>query len=297
MQCRFRWWCKWVMNRVPRNESPALAAGKLLHLIFEDAFSGIPIAEATTARCAAFRATFESLPSAEQIGPIKALTVIEDLAEALPLWHDTFPVDEVLEVEEPFEFEHNGLLWKGRPDRVIVANKRVWHTQNRGLAASVNFGTYVRLAKRHYHEHLYMEYLARKYCKPWNKKSKLNYGGTVFNLVRKLKFRTNVGKKNEATKTAAEMFYQQMVSYEMKSPLHAAVMVHMEQHVMDMQQVVRDWEEHNVVPAPNEKMNGGFSGNSEDPYFKVLIGEIGLDDDTVFKDREDTYAVQDLIEA
>jgi hypothetical protein len=44
------------------------------------------------------------------------------------------------------------------------------------------------------------------------------------------------------------------------------------------------------MPLPNEKLNGGWIGNTIDPYFRVLQGEIDLKDDRWFKDREDTYA-------
>jgi len=209
--------------------------------------------------------------------------VVRDLEGALPLWEDKFPVDEVLEVEESFEVElpeYPGILWLGRPDRVVSAMKQVWHTQRRGLAASMNFGTYVVLAKRHYHEHLYAEHLARKYCKPFKKRSKLKY-------------RTYVGKKNEATKTAAEMFWQGPMSVNLDSGLHKAVMHSMAQHVNDMKLTEHLWELDQYIPPPNEKMNGGYGGNAMDPYFRVLVGEISLDDDTWFKDRVDMYEVQD----
>jgi hypothetical protein len=221
---------------------------------------------------------------------MRALTTIIDLREAFPLWEDKFADMETLEVEGGFEYqdpEVPWLMWKGRPDRVVKMGTRIWHVQNRGLAAQTNFGTYTRLAKRHYHEHLYGEHLEKKYC---TRKNKLRYGGTIFNLVRKLKFRTNVGKKNETTKTREEMFWQGPISYEMKSGLHKSVMMSMRQHAEEMREVERRWHEENRVPAPNEKMNGGFNGSSEDPYFKVLIGEITLDDGTVFTAREDTYA-------
>jgi hypothetical protein len=86
------------------------------------------------------------------------------------------------------------------------------------------------------------------------------------------------------------MFYQQPVTYDLKSPLHKSVMWALREHVRGMREVTRNWEEKQIIPAPNDKMNGGYGGNSEDPYFRVLIGEIGLDNDEVFKAREDTYA-------
>lgn len=291
-QCRFRWWCRWILNRVPVNESPAFGAGKLLHTIFEDAFNGKDIAEAAATRCQEFLAVLNTLPLPVRETQMKALMVIGDLTEALPLWQDTFPVTKVLEVEQPFDLhdsEEPWIVWRGRPDRVVISNNRIWHVQNRGLAASMNFGTYVRLAKRHRHEHVYAEALAQKY--PEHK-----YGGTVFNLVRKLKFRTGVGRKDEKVKTAAEMFWQGALSIELKSPVHQAVMLHARQHVVGMREVERQWREENITPPPNDKMNGGYSGSSEDPYFKVLIGEVSLDDPAVFKMREDMYAVQEQTE-
>lgn len=294
-QCRFRWWCQWVMNRVPVTGAPALEAGKLLHRIFEGHFiKGESLLDAADRECEAFRLLIPTAHPAAQSNAMKALLTIIDLREALPLWKDAFEGMETLEVEEGFEYQDPvlpWLVWRGRPDRVVKLGTRIWHVQNRGLAAQMNFGMYTRLAKRHYHEHLYGEHLEKKLC---TKKNKLKYGGTIFNLVRKLKFRTNVGRSNETTKTAEEMFWQGPVSYEMKSGLHQSVMMSMRQHAEEMREVERRWVEENRVPAANEKMNGGFSGNSEDPYFKLLIGEISLDDDTVFGPREDTYAIVDM---
>lgn len=285
-RCRFRWWCKWVMNRVPVATSPALDAGKLLHVIFEDHFKGQDLVQAARSRCAEYRGMIVVAHPAARHGAEEAVQQIEDLIEAFPLWTDGVKVDEVLEVEEPFEWEDPklpGVLWIGRPDNVIRTGHQAWHRQNRGLAAGKNFATYARLAERHYHEHLYGEVLSVKY-------DDLDYGGTQFNLVRKLKFRTNVGKKNEKTKTAPEMFYQQFVSYSMKSPTHLSVMKSMRQHVVDMMAVEDRWNDIREIPGPNEDMNGGYSGNSEDPFFRLLIGEAKLSDDAIFKDREDPYA-------
>ena len=289
MQCRFRWWCRWVMNRVPVAESPALDAGKLLHRAFEfHERSGEPLDKCLRDDCDTFRHKIPLQHPAAQPGLLKAVEMMEDLVEAMPLWRDKFKVTEVLEVEQAHEWddpEVEDLTWLLRPDRVVVVGNRVWHQQRRGLAAGQNFGTYTRLALRHYHEHLYARVLQGQYCSPTRK-----YGGTIFDLVRKLKFRTNVGKKNEKTKTAEEMFYQQAVAYDLRSGLHRSVMNSLYSHVEEMRRVIRLWEEDDVVPAPNEKLNGGFSGSSEDPYFKVLIGEIELDDEDYFKEREDQYA-------
>lgn len=294
MTCRFRWWCKWVKNRVPVASSPALDAGKILHRAFEEHFTKeVPLDKALARECKTYRKLLKTAHPAAVPSGIKAVEQMEDLIEAMPMWKDHFKIDEVLEVEKPFEWEDPetpfDLTWLGRPDRVVVIKNRIYHEQNRGLAAGMNFGMYTRLAKRHYHEHLYPYPLIEKYITQSKRKKPLKWGGTLFNLVRKLKYRTNVGKKNEATKTAEEMFYQQPIAYDLNSSLHKSVMMSLRYHVREMIRAQERWEMHGEIPAPNEKMNGGFSGNSDDPFFRVLIGEVKLNDNEVFKDREDLY--------
>lgn len=289
-KCRFRWWCEWVMNRSPRKTAAALTGGRLLHTIFEDHFQNdTPLGFAATVQTSKFRQEMLHMPAGDLFEAEKAVKIIEDLTEALPFWEDKFKFDKMLECEKPFSIVlpeyHDGIEWIGRPDYIGTCAGRIWHRQNRGLAAAQNFGTYLALAKRHYHEHLYAEYAAREYAH-----LKMPYGGTQFNLVRKLKYRTNAGKKNEAVKHPDEMFNTMVMSINLKSGQHKAVMQTMVQHVEEMMRVEREWREEGKIPAPNDEMNGGYGGNALDPYFRVLIGEIKLSDDTWFKDREDTYA-------
>jgi hypothetical protein len=86
------------------------------------------------------------------------------------------------------------------------------------------------------------------------------------------------------------MFYQQPMGVNLRGGLHASVMMSLRQHVVEMKECISYWENDGLIPAPNEDQNGGYSGSSEDPYFKVLMGETSLDDDTLFKDRQDQYA-------
>ena len=289
MACRFRWWCEWVMNRTPRNTSPALTGGKIIHEIFEGHFqNGEALQTAANMAVTKYKRLLPALTDAELKNAEESIKIITDLDEAWPLWQDKFPFEKMLECEKPFEIVipwlAKDITWLGRPDYIGVCLGRIWHRQNRGLAAGMNFGTYLALAKRHYHEHLYAEYAAEEY-----KHLGLRYGGTVWNLVRKLKFRTNVGKKNEQTKTAEEMFFSQASPVNLKSPLHKAVMMAARDHVYEMDRVRREWDQESKIPPPNEKMNGGYGGNALDPYFLVLTGEIKLSDDKWFKDREDMY--------
>jgi hypothetical protein len=280
MQCRFRWVCRWVLNRVPRKEAPALTEGKILHLIFEDYLTGRAptMFDAVGARIA--QAKHEGVNE-------KVIEGLVDRAEALVQWKDHFEWEiPVLEVEQPFEIAHpmdDRYRIKGRPDRRAVRDGLQWHVQNRGLAAQMNFGTYMELSTRHYHEHVYAVAGAEKY-------PQYPVGGTFMNLVRKLKYRTNVGKKNEQVKTLDQMFFQHPMSIDLQSPLHKNVMHHLLEHMKEMKRVETAFRLHGVVPPANEKLNGGFNGSTIDPYFRVMCGKADLDDDRLFKERQDTYA-------
>lgn len=280
MQCRFRWVCRWVLNRVPRHEPAALSEGKILHLIFEDFLTG----RAPTM----FDAVGARIAQAKHEGaPEKAIEGLMDRADALAQWTDHYEWDiPILEIEEPFEIEHPldpRFRIKGRPDRRAVREGLQWHVQNRGLAAQMNFGTYMELATRHYHEHVYAVAGAEKY-------PQFPVGGTFMNLVRKLKYRTNVGKKNEKVKTLAQMFYQHPLVIDLKSQLHEHVMLSLLEHMKAMRWTENEFKLHGTVPPANEKLNGGFNGSTIDPYFRVLTGKVDLADDTLFKDRDDMYA-------
>ncbi len=290
MQCRWRWVCAWLLNRVPVYEAPALTQGKLLHTIFEDHLLGNgTMQEAFTRRVDEARALAASMyPGQSGRATIeKAIEGMLDLEEALVQWKDQYTWEiPVLEVEEPFEIAHPmdpAFRIKGRPDRVGVMNGQLWHVQNRGLAAATNFGVYMELATRHYHEHAYAVALSAKY-------PQYPYGGTLMNLVRKLKYRTNVGKKNEAVKTLDQMFYQHPLVIDLNSRSHDHVMRSLLGHMQEMKWVEEEFFKDGSLPSPNEKLNGGFSGNSIDPYFRVMCGTADLYDDMIFKNREDMYA-------
>lgn len=291
VNCPFRWWAEYVMNRVPVATAPALDAGRIYHKAHErHATTSLSLAASLEAECWQFREAIPQSHPAAHANAYKAVETMEDLIPAMPLWRDKFPITKVLEVEQAYEYPDpivRDLTWLVRPDRVVISGGRMWHTQRRGLAASKNFAKYVRLQNRSYHEHLYAEAMVQKYS---DYGFVPKWGGTVFDLVRKLKFHTNVGKKNEKKKTAEEMFWQGALSIKLSGPIHGSVMHTLRQHVGNMRRALYAWEKFGEVPAPNDQRNGGYGDNSEDAYFKVLIGETTLDDNDVFKTREDPYA-------
>lgn len=298
MRCRYRWWAKWVKNRVPRVTATPLTVGKLIHSIFEDHLrSGVPMGDSIAKHRAEFRQSIE----AEQ-NPIlsergrEAQAIIDGLDEALRQWKDDYRMDHpIVEVEEPFSY-FMPLLdveWVGRPDRVSIHEGKIWHNQIKNLAAGVNFAVYLDLQQRSYHEHLYAEALAKKYSEGFGEygPGELKYGGTMFTLVRKLKYRTGVTKSNPEgkVKPLSEMFWQAPMAIDLDSELHRDVMDSLKWYACEMYRARNRYEMLGEVPPPNEMMNGGAFGNSPDEYFRVLTGDAELSDDTLFMDREDTY--------
>jgi hypothetical protein len=285
--CRFRWWAKWIMNREPLHDSVPLTFGTMLHTTFEDVHKGVgSFKEVIPSRRAEWHAAAMSeMDTFNREVALRSVQTLDDMTEALVQWKDGYEFEvPCLEVEQPFEYElMPGVILRGRPDRVGVMQGQLWHVQHKGLAAGTHFAIFTDLAKRSYHEHSYMEALHLKY-------PNIPVGGTLFDLIRKLKYRTNVGKSNEKVKTYAEMFMQHPMSVALDSPLHAHVMDSIRQHVRDMMECEWRYKEGGIIPAPNEGANGGFFHNKPDEYFKVLTGEYELDDDRYFRARVDTYA-------
>ncbi len=306
MQCRFRWVCKWVENRVPLAEARALRFGKMYHKIMEaHQGDGIPMNTVLVNVRDEWKEKIKSLTPdmPDWSAGREALDDLHQLWEPILLWKDRYQFDiPVLAIEQPFRMPHPDdptIELIGRPDRESLYQNRVYHVQNRSLGAGVNFPLYVELSKRSYHEHVYGHYLAEKW---FNYK----YGGTFFNLYRKLKYRKKPTKKQlEAAEAAgapfetagdilhpvSELFWQHPMGLDLDSDVHQHVMKCVLEYAREMRATADRYRSSGVIPPPNERLNGGPFGNKLDEYYRVLTGEITLDDPLYFKDREDTYAV------
>lgn len=292
--CPFRWLCKWVENRVPRSEPRAFGFGKLYHKLF-DWYQG----EGLTKEAALVAAREEWVARARDEDPngtawAEALEDLKQMEEPFLLWQDQYTFDvPVLEVEQPYLLPFPGdpsIIIKMRPDRIGVRGGRLWHVQHKALAAGKSFQNFVMLAQRSYHEHIYPEGVVLKYPDiPW--------GGTHFDLYRKLKYRkkptlkqVNAGLPGDVLNGPEKLFWQHPMPVDLASPLHKHVLHCLHQKIEEMRETERRYRTHGIVPAPNEDRNGGYYGGTPDEYFLVLIGQAQLDDNRLFKDREDTYA-------
>jgi hypothetical protein len=263
--CRLRWCYKWVENRVPRTVPVALEVGKILHKAFEAAFTrgtnvGVELEGLLT-------------PESDQW--------LRDAIEPLKLWKDQFPVTEVLEVEQPFEFmTEAGIPFRGRPDRVAVVFGKAFHIQNKSVGAAVDPGLYIRLAQRNMHELLYGRYLSQKYAK-------FTYGGSIYNIVRKLQYRTKAkGKDNAIINGPEKMFLQTIIGLDEVQAQQARADLAELSVEMDR---CADRYLNGFPPPSTRKMDGGMFGSHMDPYTAVMLGEADLQDDALFGPREETY--------
>jgi hypothetical protein len=297
--CPFRWVCKWVENRVPRQEPRAFRFGKLFHKLFEwHQGEGLSKEEALSAASEQWIAECRD-KDPNSTDWADAIEDLEAMSEPFLLWQDQYPFEQpVVEVEAPYIFpfpNDPSIYLKIRPDRVGIRVGKLWHVQHKALAAGKNFSVFTQLAQRSYHEHGYAEGLVHKYGLLG-----VPYGGTHFDLYRKLKYRRKptlkqiaAGQKGSILNPVETLFWQHPMTVDLESPLHKHVMHCLHQKIVDMRETERRYREEGIIPAPNEDRNGGYYGNKPDEYFYVLMGDYQLDNNTYFKDREDTYAVFD----
>lgn len=287
-RCRARWCLRWLENRVPITVPQALTTGTLVHQAFEEHFSFTgktlprpPIGDVLSLLLVKLEKTL--LTENEQKAYIECL----GLVEPLNLWTDQFPITRTLEVEEPFALPLPGttLTFQGRPDRVVLAYGKVWHMQHKTIGASRDLGLFVSLARRNLHELTYATHLAAKYP-DWD------YGGTIYNVVRKLKYRSTSKKDDgKILHTPEEMFLQTMIPID--SAEQECAWSDVTVLAKEMEQVAANYFSGWFPPA-TRGMDAGLYSNSIDPYTAVLSGDADIQDNTLFMGREDKYAPEEV---
>jgi hypothetical protein len=212
-------------------------------------------------------------------------------------------------VEQPFEaWLTSGARFRGRPDRVVVAYGKVFHMQHKTAGASTKMDTFLTLASQKYHELLYGRYLKKKYGPKRDENGEimynadgtmvdpgLEYGGSIYNIVRKLKYRskqvTKTEPKGKILHTPGEMLFQSIIPIDPIQQQQAYDEVNALSILMDRTMDMYLTEK--LIPR-NRRLDGGMHGNSLDLYTLVAMGELSLDDDSKFMDREETYETEEI---
>lgn len=279
---RLRWCYKWLDNRVPRGVPQALVVGKIVHSAFENSFNtDTPVSDCLKALLVPFETSI--LTDREQ----KIYDELDGLIEPLTFWKDQFPLECTLEVEEPFETQLlSGLIFQGRPDRVAVVFGKAMHIQNKTVSAQTDLGNYITLAGRSLHELHYGSYLSKKYAKLG-----LEYGGTLYNIIKKLKYRSKTVTKAEPEgkilNTPESMFLQTVIGFDQKQvDLAKAELLYWSTEMKHTEACYLS----GLAPGATRSRDAGYHGHGIDPYTRVMLGEISLEDDTHFQPREETYA-------
>lgn len=281
LRCRWRWYAKWVLNRVPRKYSSALILGTAVHDVLEAHFNGdlLPDAFAEVSYNLSTRARSLTDPS-----EIVATTVAhKDLQKYRPQivgWRDRFNVEETLEVEEVFEefvsektdILHRKERWvlRGIPDRVVAVSGKVYHMQHKTAAINQPVDVLMKFFSRSLHETLYGAHLRDKYADR-------EYAGSIINIIRKgvLKPGGNVDALNFQGAVALTDFDFTRA----RANLRAIV------REMQRAEALGDvWAQ-----IDNAQEDAGPNKNYLDGYRDVLAGKASLDDDTLFMNRESRY--------
>lgn len=300
---RRRWVYKWVQNRQPKAKAQPLLAGGMFHRAMESylrdrskTLSGWLTEQVNEARKEAkllvpIGGSLEAVPDAQTL--MDAAEEMEGMLEPLSYWEDKFPVKKTLEVETAFSFPLlDGVQLVGRPDRVVLVWDQLFHMQNRTLSSSKPIGLYLELAKRNLHEIAYAWAIQQKY-------PQYKYGGTIYNIIRKLKYRAKQTKSEAAAgipgkilHTPEEMFVQSHVPITTHNFIQGIDDI--KWLAEEMVRTKREFEHSGILPASNRMLDGGFYGNSRDPYLPVLLGQTTLDDDELYEDRTDNYSVAEV---
>ncbi len=213
------------------------------------------------------------------------------LVEPLEHWHDMYPIQRTLEVEQPFIGWQltSGARFIGRPDRVVVVYDKVWHMQHKTIAAQGAVDKFLILAGRSMHELLYGAYLSQKYA------SVGEYGGTIYDIIRKLKYRSKQVTKAEPTgkilHTPGEIFHQSAFALDPEQQEQA--LDDLNAISVAMQRTMEAYLAGMHIPS-NRYFDQNNYGKGIDPYTFVMLDETTLEDDALFADREDTYEMEEI---
>lgn len=272
----WRWYAKWVLDRVPRRWSDALILGTMIHDVLESYFSGGEPILSNAFDGAVVSEKAKRFPDPDHAAAhARALKQLVPLREQILGFVDLYPVKETLEVEQPFELPlwpsspPGGRAWvfRGRRDRVvrIFSGDRIAHMQHKSLAGNKPVDTFVRSLARSMHETMYGYDLRQRYGD--------EYAGSIINVIRK--------------KPGAKGF-QAFLPLSPEDLERAWMRARTIVSRMSYSEAVG--REHGIwALVDNPQNDAGVFGNSLDGYLPVLEGKATLDDDNLYMPREETY--------
>lgn len=270
LRCEWRWYAKWVLNRVPRKYSDALILGKAVHKILEAYFLGATLEGQWSYEVARIRAQIRTADPAEAIALAKAAKQLEALKGKLLAFQPQH-VGNTLEVEKPFVVElGGGWRFRGRPDRVVEYKRRVWHMQHKTLRKGVPIPVFVAKMARSMHETLYGAQLRRRFP-DWD------YGGTIANVI---------VKHPDAADAQLLIPVTDWDMARSESRFRSLV-----ERMKVAEKMGRSLGINALIDNPT--LDSGQFGNSLDGYYPVLSGKASLEDDALFMAREETYGEDD----
>jgi hypothetical protein len=271
-----------VAGRAPRGVGAALTVGIILHMVFEAFFKNEieDMGDHLTK-------LMNEMPENKK----KERATLAELVDPLREWKEELPIQETLEVEEPFEFEienANGIKFQGRPDRVVKCMDKVFHYQHKSMGQGRDVGAYISLARRSLHELVYGLVLEEKY------KDIADYGGTIYNLIRKLQYRSKAkGKEGKILRPASAFFSQTFVGVDREEQVKAMLEL---PYLANMMNATTTAYLNGDMVVPHREADAGYNGYGIDAYTPVIMGEADLDDDRLFMPKDDLYAVTENTE-
>ncbi len=227
------------------------------------------------------------LPRDEQLlteSEAKAISECKGLVEPLNFWSDFYPVTETLEVEEAGGWTlDNGLCFNMRPDRVVMINDFMFHMQHKTLAAQRNLSVFLDVGAHSMHELLYFKGLSEKYPDRKN-------GGTIYNIVRKLQYKSKAkATPGKILHEPHEFFAQQAIPID--PVLVEKALYDLNYLSLEMERVAADYAK-GILPPSSRSQDEDMFSKRTDPYFEVIMGRATLSDDILFMDKEDRYAAE-----
>jgi hypothetical protein len=317
--CPQRWLYTHVMRRVPAVTPAVLTGGRLWHKFRERQAMGEPVALILDSLKPEVQIALDELWARMAERTARDVEAVWKLIQdAAPHWSERF-AGRTLCVEEPMELVVRDLLpdWGDRPDiriigipdraKVLDVGHGLVSVQVRTLGGSTPLAPYLKAKEIDLHELLYGLMVQKRFG------DEGEYLGTEFDILRKMPLFSDRKCKSADTKwhqdrlrsDCPECHYEGRVRTQLHDPtelfVQEIVPINMADAWRGLQEAASTclamlaWQ-NNTSPYPPPRAGDssiclGEHGNVICPYFDVDTGQAELEDDNLFKDADDRYAL------